>query len=69
MHSYRPVPLQQTYIGITEPKPYKRIPLMNKICYEKCLAEVQTNQVLVFVHARKETAKVNQKLSNRLQRQ
>ncbi len=30
-NSYRPVPLQQQYIGITEKKPLKRFNLMNEI--------------------------------------
>lgn len=34
-NSYRPCPLQQCYIGITERKPLQRFNLMNKITYEK----------------------------------
>lgn len=34
-NSYRPVPLQQQYIGITERKALKRKQLMDQICYEK----------------------------------
>ena len=34
-NSYRPVPLQQQYIGITEKKAIKRFQLMNEIVYEK----------------------------------
>lgn len=34
-NSYRPVPLQQQYIGVTEKKAIKRFQLMNEICYEK----------------------------------
>ena len=56
-NSYRPVPLQQQYIGITEKKPLKRFNLMNQITYEKVMEQAGTNQVLVFVHARKETTK------------
>ena len=32
-NSFRPVPLQQQYIGITEKKALKRFQLMNEICY------------------------------------
>ncbi|EWM22383.1 u5 small nuclear ribonucleoprotein helicase [Nannochloropsis gaditana] len=56
-NSYRPVPLQQQYIGITERKAIKRFQLMNEICYEKVLEQAGQNQVLIFVHSRAETAK------------
>jgi pre-mRNA-splicing helicase BRR2 len=56
-HSYRPVPLQQQYIGVTEKKALKRFQLMNEICYEKVLQQAGRNQVLIFVHSRAETAK------------
>lgn len=36
-NSYRPVPLQQQYIGVTEKKAIKRFQLMNEICYEKVM--------------------------------
>mgnify|MGYP005990180507 CR=1 FL=1 len=55
--SYRPVPLQQQYIGITEKKALKRFQLMNEICYEKVLQQAGTNQVLIFVHSRAEAVK------------
>ncbi|TMW65358.1 hypothetical protein Poli38472_008000 [Pythium oligandrum] len=54
--SYRPVPLQQQYIGVMEKKAIKRFALMNEICYEKVLEQAELdNQVLIFVHSRKET--------------
>ena len=56
-NSYRPVPLQQQYIGITEKKAIRRFQLMNDIVYEKALEQAGKNQVLVFVHSRKECAK------------
>ncbi|KAJ3311396.1 DEIH-box ATPase [Blyttiomyces sp. JEL0837] len=56
-NSYRPCPLKQQYIGITEKKAIKRFQLMNEIAYEKCMEEVGKNQILVFCHSRKETAK------------
>ena len=56
-NSYRPVPLEQQYIGITEKKALKRFQLMNDITYEKVVEQAGKNQVLVFVHSRKETAK------------
>jgi len=55
--SFRPVPLQQTYIGITERKPLKRFQLMNDLAYEKVMHHAGKNQVLLFVHTRKDTGK------------
>lgn len=55
-NSFRPVPLQQQYIGITHKKAFKRHQLMNEVCYEKVVAEAGNNQILVFVHSRKETS-------------
>uniref|UniRef100_A0AAV1TSM2 Uncharacterized protein n=1 Tax=Peronospora matthiolae TaxID=2874970 RepID=A0AAV1TSM2_9STRA len=61
--SYRPVPLQQQYIGIMEKKAVKRFALMNEICYEKVMEQAELdNQVLIFVHSRKETASTAQAL-------
>ncbi|KAJ3381344.1 DEIH-box ATPase [Entophlyctis sp. JEL0112] len=56
-NSFRPCPLQQQYIGVTEKKAIKRFQLMNEITYEKILEDAGKNQVLVFCHSRKETAK------------
>jgi len=59
-NSFRPVPLQQQYIGITETKAIKRFQKSNEICYDKTIAALVRNpndQLLIFVHSRKETAK------------
>jgi pre-mRNA-splicing helicase BRR2 len=56
-NSYRPVPLQQQYIGITEKKAFNRYKLMNEICYEKVLQNAGKNQVLIFTHSRADTVK------------
>ncbi|KAM7028565.1 LOW QUALITY PROTEIN: U5 small nuclear ribonucleoprotein 200 kDa helicase [Acridotheres tristis] len=56
-NSFRPVPLEQTYVGITEKKAIKRFQIMNDIVYEKIMEHAGKNQVLVFVHSRKETGK------------
>ena len=55
--TYRPVPLEQVYIGITEKKAIKRHLLMNEILYEKVMERAGKHQILVFVHSRKETAR------------
>uniref|UniRef100_A0A182TAI4 U5 small nuclear ribonucleoprotein 200 kDa helicase n=1 Tax=Anopheles maculatus TaxID=74869 RepID=A0A182TAI4_9DIPT len=56
-NSYRPVALEQQYIGVTEKKALKRFQVMNDIVYEKVMEHAGRNQVLVFVHSRKETGK------------
>ena len=57
-HSYRPVPLQMQYIGITERNALKRFRLQNEICYKKaCGQRISGNQLLIFVHSRAETYK------------
>ena len=55
--SFRPVPLQQQYIGITEKKAVRRMLLMNEIVYEKVMERAGKAQVLIFVHSRRETIK------------
>lgn len=56
-NSFRPVSLEQQYIGVTEKKAMKRFQVMNEIVYEKVMEHAGRNQVLVFVHSRKETGK------------
>ena len=56
-NSFRPVPLQQQYIGITEKKALKRFQVMNEICYEKVMTQAGKNQILIFCHSRAECAK------------
>jgi len=56
-NSYRPVPLEQQYIGISEKKALKRFQLMNEITYEKVVERAGQCQILIFVHSRKETIK------------
>jgi activating signal cointegrator complex subunit 3 len=56
--SYRPVPLQQTFIGVTEKNALKRVNYMNKIAWDKAINAIRKGkQVMVFVHSRKDTAK------------
>ncbi|KAK0556085.1 Pre-mRNA-splicing helicase BRR2 [Tilletia horrida] len=55
--NYRPCPLKQEYVGITEKKAIKRFQVMNEVTYEKTLDHVGENQVLIFTHSRKDTAK------------
>lgn len=57
--SYRPCPLRQEFIGVSDKKAIKQLKTMNDVCYTKVLEQVgqQRNQMLIFVHSRKETAK------------
>ncbi|KAJ5085699.1 hypothetical protein N7532_010470 [Penicillium argentinense] len=57
--SYRPCPLKQEFIGVTDKKPIKQLKTMNDICYNKVMEQVgqKRNQMLIFVHSRKETTK------------
>lgn len=55
--SYRPVPLKQQYIGVSEKKAVKRMMLMNEITYEKVMERAARSQIIVFVHSRKETGR------------
>lgn len=57
--TYRPCPLKQEFIGVTDKKAIKQLKAMNDVCYTKVLEQVGQNrqQMLIFVHSRKETAK------------
>lgn len=57
--SFRPCPLRQEFIGVTDKKAIKQLKTMNDVCYTKVLEHVGKNQqqMLIFVHSRKETAK------------
>ncbi|XP_027168021.1 DExH-box ATP-dependent RNA helicase DExH14 isoform X1 [Coffea eugenioides] len=61
--SYRPVPLAQQYIGISEHNFLARVELLNEICYNKVVDSLkQGHQAMVFVHSRKDTRKTAEKL-------
>ncbi|KZF25929.1 Sec63-domain-containing protein [Xylona heveae TC161] len=57
--SFRPCPLRQEFIGVTDKKAIKQLKTMNDVCYTKVMEQVgqNKNQMLIFVHSRKETAK------------
>ncbi|EFX00969.1 pre-mRNA splicing factor [Grosmannia clavigera kw1407] len=65
--SYRPCPLRQEFIGVTERKPIKQLKAMNDITYAKVLEHVgqHRNQMLIFVHSRKDTAKTARHIRDR----
>ncbi|GMH17017.1 hypothetical protein Nepgr_018858 [Nepenthes gracilis] len=61
--SYRPVPLAQQYIGISEKNFVARNELLNRICYKKVVDSLrQGHQAMVFVHSRKDTGKTAERL-------
>jgi len=53
--SFRPIPLEQKYIGVSEKKSIKRMLLMNEITYEKVMERAGKKQIIIFVHSRRET--------------
>jgi pre-mRNA-splicing helicase BRR2 len=57
--TFRPCPLKQEFIGVTDKKAIKQLKAMNDVCYTKVMEQVgeKRNQMLIFVHSRKETAK------------
>ncbi|KAL0692216.1 hypothetical protein Bca4012_059396 [Brassica carinata] len=63
--SYRPVPLAQQYIGITEHNFAAKNALLNEICYKKVADSIrQGHQAMIFVHSRKDTSKTAEKLKD-----
>ncbi|PVU92630.1 hypothetical protein BB561_003719 [Smittium simulii] len=62
---YRPVPLDQYFIGIKDGSSFTQN--LNQICYEKVLDNISKNenQVMVFVHTRKDTVKSALDLKNK----
>lgn len=57
--SFRPCPLSQQFCGITEKNSLKRLHAADEACYDKTLEAVTNgHQVIVFVHSRRETARL-----------
>ena len=54
-NNYRPIPLEQNYVGVSEKKGFKKMMLIKEILYKKVIERVKTDQILIFVHSRKET--------------
>ncbi|CAM9532103.1 unnamed protein product, partial [Discosporangium mesarthrocarpum] len=66
---HRPVPLEQTFIGVTEKQRVRQQALMNRIAYERVRESLHRgHQVMVFVHARKETVRTAQAILELAQR-
>ena len=65
---HRPVPLQQTFIGLTVPtkNKYEMEKKMNDVCYETVVDSLRNgHQVMVFVHSRKGTGTTAKALAER----
>jgi len=61
--SYRPCPLSQQFCGIKVENSLKKINATNFACYEKVVESLQEgNQVIIFVHSRKETGRTGEYL-------
>lgn len=55
---FRPVPLEQQFVGVKALKPLQQMTDMDMICYDKCVEQLkQGYQVMVFVHARNATVR------------
>lgn len=56
--SYRPVPLEQTFVGVKGKGMHKQREHMTKYCYDAALKTLKSGkQCMVFVHSRKDTLK------------
>lgn len=66
--SYRPVPLEMTFVGVSAASHMQRTTIMDNICYDKVVASLkQGQQAMVFVHARKETGRAARMLQLKMQ--
>ncbi|CCK71247.1 ATP-dependent RNA helicase BRR2 KNAG_0G01900 [Huiozyma naganishii CBS 8797] len=64
--SFRPCPLTQQFIGIREQNSLKKLTAMYEACYDKVLESLKDhNQVIIFVHSRKETSRTASWLKNK----
>ncbi len=68
--SYRPVPLSQTFLGVTERNQMMRLQAMNDVAYKKCLESIkQGHQVMIFVHSRRDTVKTAKSIRDAAQKE
>ena len=62
--SFRPIPLTQMFVGVTETNAMKRATLMAEVAYRKCAGALRSGQqAMVFVHSRKDTVKTTRQLA------
>jgi len=56
--SYRPIPLEMCFMGLTEQNKFKLVHKFNEVCYDAVLDQVRAgHQCMVFVHSRGDTYK------------
>ena len=53
--SFRPVPLEQLFCGVTEKKGVRKMMMINEVLYSKVMERVSNNQMIIFVHSRRDT--------------
>ena len=62
---YRPVPLEQTFVGVTEKQRVKRVALMDQAALRHMTAALERGkQVMIFVHARKDTVRTAEAMAD-----
>ncbi|KAJ8608527.1 hypothetical protein CTAYLR_005750 [Chrysophaeum taylorii] len=67
---FRPVPLKQTFVGITEQKRLKAAAKLDELAFDYARRAVQDgHQVMIFVHSRRETSKTATYLRDRAGRE
>jgi activating signal cointegrator complex subunit 3 len=63
--SFRPVPLAQRFIGVSESNPMRRSALMTELAYNEAVAAVRNGkQAMVFVHSRADTGRTARALAD-----
>ena len=68
--AYRPVPLSQTFIGVTKTNPIEQKNMMLDIAYDKALHALRNGkQVMVFVHARNDTVRTARAMLEKARKQ
>lgn len=66
--SYRPVPLETSFVGVSEKNYFARQSIMDEVCYQKVLRSLQNgHQAMIFVHSRKDTGKSARMIATKAQ--
>lgn len=62
---YRPIPLDQSFVGVTEKQRIKRNDQMNRHAFDKLVDALERGkQVMIFVHARKDTSRTAEAMAD-----
>ena len=66
---FRPVPLKQTFVGVTETKRFQKLVKLDDLAFDVALSAVDRgHQAMIFVHSRRETFKTAMALRDRANR-